>query len=213
MIVVWLSAGSDGDDSDGTSIQAQRLDSFGDPVGAEFQVNTLTTGDSRKPDVAMDAAGNFVIAWHNSGAVSPEVDGYSIWARRYNSVGSAQGSEFQVNTYTTNAQRAPTIALDQDGDFVVSWHSWGSPGDDSEVDSVQIQRFRANATRIGGQVQANQYTTNYQAYPAVAMDADGNFIVTWTSSGSFGTDQDSYSVSARRFERVEPIYLPIVNRP
>src|SRR5687767_9530204 len=36
------------------------------------------------------------------------------------------GSQFQVNTYTTNWQNLPAVAMDGDGDFVVAWNSYGS---------------------------------------------------------------------------------------
>ena len=38
------------------------------------------------------------------------------------------GSEFQVNTYTTNSQNNPSVAVDADGDFVVVWESDESAG-------------------------------------------------------------------------------------
>ena len=31
------------------------------------------------------------------------------------------GSEFQVNTFTTNYQLRPSVSVDADGDFVVVW--------------------------------------------------------------------------------------------
>src|SRR5688572_6229942 len=43
-VVVWESAGSAGTDTDMTSIQGQHLGSSGSPVGAQFQVNTATSG-------------------------------------------------------------------------------------------------------------------------------------------------------------------------
>ncbi len=36
------------------------------------------------------------------------------------------GSEFQVNSYTTNFQRLASMAMDSDGDFVVAWESKSS---------------------------------------------------------------------------------------
>lgn len=54
------------------------------------------------------------------------------------------GSEFQINTYTTNRQQNPSVAVGADGDFVVVWQSYGSSGTDSPPlgeHSVQGQRF------------------------------------------------------------------------
>jgi len=37
----------------------------GEPVGPEFRVNTYTIDDQRKPAVAPDSSGNFVVVWHS----------------------------------------------------------------------------------------------------------------------------------------------------
>ena len=37
-------------------------------------------------------------------------------------------TEFQINTYTTNSQVAPSITGLSDGGFVVTWHSYGQYG-------------------------------------------------------------------------------------
>src|SRR2546423_1494815 len=63
-VVVWQSSGQDGD---GYGIYAQRYSSAGVPQGGEFRANTSTTGHQAGPAVAMDAAGDFVIAWNSIG--------------------------------------------------------------------------------------------------------------------------------------------------
>ena len=75
----------------------------------------------------MDADGDFVVAWQSAGQ-----DGcsYGVYAQRFNAAGVAQGSEFQVNTYTTDNQAASSVAMDADGDFVVAWTSYGQDGGD-----------------------------------------------------------------------------------
>jgi hypothetical protein len=40
--------------------------------------------------------------------------------------------------------------------------------------------------RQGGEFQVNRYTTNHQYRPALAADADGDFVVTWSSGGQDG---------------------------
>ena len=58
----------------------------------------------------------------------------------------------------------------------------------------------AQVSPQGGQFQVNTYTTGHQAYPAVAADAAGSFVVAWMSYGSDGTDTSSYSIQAQRFD-------------
>ena len=49
------------------------------------------------------------------------------------------GTEFQVNTYTTDNQDNPSVAMDADGDFVITWMS--GPGQDGSMQGVFAQRF------------------------------------------------------------------------
>jgi hypothetical protein len=67
----------------------------------------------------MDADGDFVVVWHSLGSGGTDTSDFSVQGQRYDAAGSAQGSQFQVNTYTTNVQFAPSVAMDADGDFVV----------------------------------------------------------------------------------------------
>ena len=114
-VVTWSSVGQDGS---GYGIYAQRYRSTGIAQGTAFQVNSFTSQNQLDPSVAMDAAGDFVIAWES--ALEDGSD-YGVYAQRYNSSGSAVGSEFLVNTFTTGAQEAPSVAMDSTGDFVIAW--------------------------------------------------------------------------------------------
>ena len=54
--------------------------------------------------------------------------------------------------------------------------------------SVQGQRYAVGGAALGGQFQVNTYSTSNQFLPSVASDAEGNFVVAWTSLGSSGGD-------------------------
>ena len=195
-VVTWSSYGSAGSDPD-FSIQAQRYDNAGMPLGGEFQVNSYTTGWQLASGVAIDGLGNFVVVWRSAGSAGSDTSGYSIQGQRFDSTGAAQGGEFQVNTYTTGAQNIPAVATDGAGNFVVVWQSAGGAGSDSG-DSIQGQRFDSTGAAQGGQFQINSYMTSTQSYPAVATAAAGNFVVVWHSDGS-GSDYD-WSVQAQRYD-------------
>ena len=51
--VVWNSLSGGGADTSGSSIQAQRYDSMGLPIGDEFLVNSCTTGTQNRPGLAV----------------------------------------------------------------------------------------------------------------------------------------------------------------
>ena len=198
-VVVWSSDGSTGTDTGSLSIQGQRYASDGSALGAQFQVDTYTTNDQVAPSVAADANGNFVVVWESNGSYGTDTHARSVQGQRYASDGSTRGAQFQVNTYTTESQIHASVAADADGDFVVVWDSNGSSGTDTSYRSIQGQRYDSSGSKRGTEFQINTFTTNYQRFPSVAADANGNFVVVWQSYGSSGTDQDGYSIQGQRY--------------
>ena len=164
----------------------------------DFQVNTYTSSLQFGPAVGMDADGDFVVVWFSYGSAG-DSSSFSVQGQRYASDGSTAGAEFQVNTYTSSLQWYPSVALDVDGDFVVVWESYGSGGTDSDLNSIQGQRHASDGSTVGAEFQVNTYTTSYQNRPSVGMDADGDFVVVWSSFGSAGTDSSFWSVQGQRY--------------
>ncbi len=122
-----------------------------------------------------------------------------VWATCVSGASPARANDFQVNTYTTDDQEWPSVAVDADGGFVVVWHSEGSGDTDVSGTSIQAQRYAADGSTAGGEFQVNTYTPDHQRYPAVAFDGDGNFVVVWHSDGSDGSDIWGYSIQAQRY--------------
>jgi hypothetical protein len=171
-VVTWSSNGQDGN---GWGIYAQRYNAAGVPQGGEFRVNTHTQGDQEYSTVAMDPAGDFVVTWSSH---DQDGSGWGVYAQRYNSAGAPQGGEFQVNTYTQDDQMYSTAAMDAHGNFVITWSSHNQDGSGW---GVYGQRYNAAGVRQGGEFRINTYTQDDQEYSTVAMDANGNFFVTWSS--------------------------------
>jgi hypothetical protein len=188
-VVAWQSANQDGS---GDGVYAQRYDADGNRRGGEFQVNTFTAGGQFFPAVAMDADGDFVIAW--SGAGPGDFDG--VFVRRFDTTGAAQGDEVLVNTTTADSQFFPSVAMDGGGDFVVAWQGY-DPGGSEE--NVFARRFNADGAAQGTETPVNTFTPGAQKFPAVAADADGDFVVSWGSFGQDGSNPASEGVFARRY--------------
>jgi len=198
-VVVWQSIGSSGTDTSLVSIQGQRYGSNGSAQGTQLQVNTYTTGYQSHPTVAARTDGDFVVVWKSIGSSGTDASAGSIQGQRYASNGSAQGGEFQVNTYTTSDQSRPSVATDMDGDFVVAWESYGSFGTDTTSVSVQGQRYASDGSAQGAQFQVNSYTAGFQYHQSVAADANGDFVVVWWSCCSSGTDTSDSSIQGQRY--------------
>ncbi len=199
-VVVWRSHGSSGSDSSSSSVQGQRFDSAGAPVGNQFQINTYTTDSQFLPAVVADADGASVVVWESYGSSGSDSSRFSIQGQRFDSAGVQVGGEFQVNSYTTDSQRSPAVVVDAGGDFVVVWNSVGSSGSDSSLHSIQGQRFDSTGAPVGDQFQVNTYTTADQERPAVVADAHGDFVAVWGSDGSSGSDSSYSSVQGQRFD-------------
>ncbi len=197
-VVVWDSLGSSGSDSSSTSIQGQRYASDGTTAGGELQINSYTSSSQRRPWVAADGDGDFVVVWESLASAGDDSSSNSIQGRRYASDGTALGGDFQVNTYTTGNQFAPSVAVDSAGNFVVVWNSVEASGDSSST-SVQGQVFASDGTPSGSQFQVNTYTTSAQQEARVAADPAGDFVVVWDSNGSSGDDTSSASIQRQLF--------------
>ncbi len=185
-VVVWTSTGQDGS---GLGVYAQRYNRFGIPQGAEFRVNTPTIGDQKTAGfgraVAMNNDGSFVVTW-----AGQDANGFGIFAKRFDANGVAQGSEFQVNTFTTGAQDEPAIAVDNNGNFLISWQS---NGQDGSALGVYARRYDASGNPLSGEFRANTFTNNNQFTPSVAMDDSGDAIIVWASRGQDGSFEGVYA--------------------
>ena len=193
-VVVWHSFGSSGTDSSSASVQGQRYAAAGSPLAGEFQINTYTPGSQWQPSVASNADGDFVVVWESRGSSGSDSSGYSIRGRRFTADGLPVGNDFQINTYTTNDQRFPSVALDAAGNFAVTWQSAGSHGTDLSDLSIQGRLYAADGSPIGDEFQVNSYTISYQRRPSVALASTGEMIMVWTSAGSAGTDTSGTSI-------------------
>jgi hypothetical protein len=182
-VVAWRSQNQDGGSY---GIYAQRYNVSGVAQGGEFLVNTATTNAQERPAIAMNSSG-FVITWTSA---SQDGGGDGIYAQRYNASGVAQGSEFRVNTTTSNDQNGSDIAMDSAGNFVIAWTSATGDGSGS---GVFAQRYNASGVAQGGQVQINTTSSGNQTLGSVAMNAAGTYAVAWTSASQDGNLDGAYA--------------------
>ena len=186
-VVVWESFGQDGQ---GYAVIARRFTSSGGS-GLEILVNDHTQGDQSGPIVAVDADGDFVVAWRSG----HDGDSAGAFAKRFSSSGTPRGVEFQVNLYTTGLQSFPFVDLDAAGNFVVTWFSQNQDGGGY---GAFARYFAASGAAVGGEFQVNSFTPGTQCCADVGMDGNGDFVLVWQSRGQDGF-QDG--VFAQRFAR------------
>src|SRR5687768_4296561 len=106
------------------------------------------------------------------------------------------GVEAIVNTETANAQQTQAespqaVAADASGNYVAVWSSQSQDGDGF---GVYAQRFNAAGVAQGSEIPVNTGTATDQQFASVAMDADGDFVVVWSTD-----DAADIGVRAQRF--------------
>lgn len=188
-IVIWSSSKQD---NGLPGIYARQYYSNGVAKGDELQLSS-SWAPHENPAIAVKSDGTFAVAWNNYWIENQTSGG--VAARIFNNLGQAQGDEFRVNEFRTDFQGEPDIAMDGSGNFVITWQSWNQDGDQF---GIFARLFNQNGTPQGSEFQVNSFTANDQINPAVVMDLNGYFIITWSS---YEQDGDKSGIYGRTFDR------------
>ncbi|MEQ1661564.1 MAG: Ig-like domain-containing protein [Thiobacillus sp.] len=190
-VIAWTSVDGDGSGNDG--VLARLFDAAGNTVtvdgdGGEFKFHPLPLNNQHSADVAMNDNGEFVIAlvdefWGNANV--------SAWL--FNAAGDRQGIGAQLNTqYSSGIQQSPSVALNNDGDFVVVWESENQDGDGY---GIVARHFNSSYTAYSDEQIINVVTSANQTSPGVAWKGNQAVFV-WSG---FGSD-DSQGIYFRQAE-------------
>ena len=109
--------------------------------------------------------------------------------------------EVLINTTTAGDQGQPSVCGLQGTQFVVVWEDFVQ---DSSTFGVFGQRYASTGTPLGPEFRVNTYTTGSQAFPAVASDSSGNFVVVWRSNTQDGSNS---GVFGQRYSQIVPVEL------
>jgi hypothetical protein len=171
VVFVWQSEGQTGSGSD---VYTRRMAADGGLLGSDQLVNTATTSPQRLPSVAVDAAGNYLVAWQ-----SQHQDGYSwgIYRQAFDASGARVGEEVIVNHRVEGPQTAPVVASNGNGDGIVAWLGNSA----THQPSIFAHRFDLPATEVEGEFLLTSYVGLEDSAPAAAMDANRQSIVVWES--------------------------------
>lgn len=175
-------------EGDPIGVFARVLPLSGRAPAAESALNTYVSQEQRFPSLAPLIDGRTVAVWMSSGQ---DGSGWGVYGRLLDSQGRPSGVEFRVNETTINSQQMPVVAATPDGGFVVAWQGYGA-GDGA---GIHARRFVAGAEPAGGELRVNNLTAGEQRDPALAVLADGSWVVAWGTRDADG----SSGLAARRF--------------
>ena len=199
-IIVWQ-----GMDSEQNGIYAQVFSTDGSPMSEAFLVNTFQEKDQNNPAVVYHNDGSFIIVWESYEQEGSGLD-YDIYGQRFNAMQQKIGTAFLINSYTTNAQKHPSICQFDNGNFLVAWSSFGQ---DSYKEGIFAKLFNANGLPIppsfddtakgslGDEFRMNAYNEPQQDYPQTATNGQNIFIGGWVDGANDGSFE---GIFAQRFE-------------
>ena len=156
-------------------------------LGSEFiaPINTTTRNAQFDSDNASSSNGSSVVVWTDTFSSTD----HDIRAQRLNLFGAKVGPEIVVSLSSLD-EGSPAVAMDSHGNFEVTW-TQTQPGGDT---NVVARRFDFNGNAVGGVVQVGAGTFK-ESDPDVAMDAQGNFVVSYTRN----TNNNNPDVFAKRY--------------
>ena len=186
----------------------------------DIQVNTATNYQV-DPAIAALTNGNVVVVWGSYG--QDNADGFQgVYSQILSPTGQKVGGEFQVNVITPYNQRTPAVAAFPNGNFIVAWVSeqqrisavvdsggFVNGGATNAIDAQGVTPGSFNSVDIYARVfnsagvpQTGEFlvntATNVCANPAIAVSADGTYIITWSQKDAVNVNI-SWDVYAREF--------------
>ncbi len=175
-VVVWSSKHQFG--SDTWDVFMQRYNAAGVAQGSETLVTPHVDGDNHQyASVAMNSSGNFVVTWS-----SDQNGHWDVYAQRFNASGVAQGSAILVDTPTNKDQEYSTVAIDDAGNFVVTWS-----GQQSGKWQIYANSFDQNGISQGGPFRVSN-SSDDEMFAEVAMNGAGAYVITWSGKQSGNWD-------------------------
>ncbi len=174
--VVWVT----GEPYVDSEIRARMFDAQGNPVTGEVAVHDPTVESQIDPAVAVDADGNYTIAWASKY--------YGLYLRRFDATGTPISDQTEVSPDVPGASFSePSVYVTPDGDPTVAWTSrWVEDPDDPSF-SVHARQLHLTGpgpvTSAGspGQPIVQRFTPDqagtYVVWVGGANDTTGDFTV------------------------------------
>jgi hypothetical protein len=169
-VVLWE------DDADGngfTNIRMRGFHADGSERWSERQVHVRSSGQQRRPQIAMGPFGDFVVVWEddtgNNGV-------FQIRMRAFTADGNEKFSERTVNVVARGQQLEPDVAVD---DVFRPLVTWADDRDRNGFFQIRMRGFESNGRERLSERTVNTNAAGQQRRPGIAMEANGRFAVAW----------------------------------
>jgi len=103
-----------------------------------------------------------------------------IFAQRFDAAGHPLGANFQVDDAPTGYQMWSSVAMDDAGNFVITWYDWREGSADTDI-YAKMYDVDGTPVDINFRVNDDFGIIAKQEKPSVAMDPEGGrFVIHWT---------------------------------
>jgi hypothetical protein len=140
-VVTWDSP----QDGSGFGVYAKQYDASGLPIGPEFRVNSATAGGQTYGAAAVDHAFTLAASWQSTAG-----DGSGFGVRSAEQAVGGPLRELAANSYTALSQHAANVAMDEVGNFLVTWHGDRQDGSDLGIFAQRYNGMHAQGLRVDG---------------------------------------------------------------
>lgn len=171
----------------GSTVHARRFGLDGSSNGSILVSTSVTnptplfgTNGTAPPVAAVDAQGNFVVAWEDNTALLRPV----IHARRFRHDGLGIGLKVRVNPLTQANASWPSIGMDAAGNYAIGWATphQTSPNSYSGHD-LHFRRYSSAGIAQGDPVQVGD-RLSLEPRSSLAMAPEGHFAIAWVGTPS-----------------------------
>jgi hypothetical protein len=143
----------------------------------------------------------FVLAWTLPNGALPT--GSALFVQAFGADATPATPARRVALVDVGVAAHPAVAVGPDGGFVVAWESTRpnlrGPAVSGLYDLL-AQRYDAGGNRLGGRIAVDEETTAFQAFPKVAVDAAGDFLLVWSRISESNPPARKEGIYARRFD-------------
>jgi hypothetical protein len=178
-MVIW-----ERDSDDGTMVIGRVLDPAGNPLTAEFAINSEATMAPEHPAIAALQNGTFVVTWKGLDNLG---GGPWIWYRRFDSTGSPLGPELLAMNCELISGDFPQVTASGFGGFYVAWEMDSGAG-------IHYVEFDADANPTGQEGTLAQGSAGWPVLDTID-GSDTSLTVSWNVYGSDSTQEPTVTGS------------------
>ena len=171
MLAVWF----DQSNFAGYDIYAQRFDIDGNLLGDQYKLNSILANNQMQADIVALNGGGFAAVWQSYGQ---EGELFDVYARLFNTDGSALSDEIQINQVRSGQAVRPVIAQSSDGTLGVAWEQ-GS--------EIWTQQLRSDGVLVGDNQVISQNADGQLVHGTdvdLATLSNGGVIASWDQGGN-----------------------------